>query len=197
MMTLWQRVIGMILVGGALLASGCSRSPRVNFYTLTATAPASAPGAARLEKSIAVGAVTLPEFVDRPQFVLVDGNNRVEILETYRWAESLKNAIPRVLADDLSRQLGTDRVSAYPQQAGSDADYQLTVDFQRFESTAEGVSLDALWTVRTADNQTITGRSRVREARTDSIDTLAPAFSRALAAVSADIAQRIGKELPR
>lgn len=191
-----NRAGGMMLVCGFLLTAGCSRSPRINFYTLTTTTASEVSAPAQVVPSISVGAVTLPEFVDRPQLVIVDGDNRVEILEEHQWAESLKSAIPRILADNLSRLLGADRVSAYPQYAGNEADYRLAVDFQRFEATAATVSIDALWTVHSSGNKSCSGRSRVREARKDGYDTVAAAYSRALAAVSADIARQLRKELP-
>lgn len=190
-----KSTVSMLLVCCLLLAAGCSRSPRANFYTLTALAPPAATVPQRQAPSLAVDSVTLPEFVDRPQLVMVDGDNRVEILEMQQWAESLKNAIPRILADNLSRQLGLDRVAAYPQHAGSDADYRLAVDFQRFEATARSVDLDAIWTVRSTGDAPLTGRSRVHEAHDGGYDSVAAAYSRALATVSGDIARAMPKEL--
>lgn len=190
-----KSTVSMLLVCCLLLAAGCSRSPRANFYTLTALAPPAATVPQRQAPSLAVDSVTLPEFVDRPQLVMVDGDNRVEILEMQQWAESLKNAIPRILADNLSRQLGLDRVAAYPQHAGSDADYRLAVDFQRFEATARSVDLDAIWTVRSTGGAPLAGRSRVHEAHDGGYDSVAAAYSRALATVSGDIARAMPKEL--
>ncbi len=189
-----SKSLTMLLMCCLLLVAGCSRSPRANFYTLTAMAPPATAAPQRQAPSLAVDAVTLPEVVDRPQFVIVEGNNRVEILEMQQWAESLKNAIPRILADNLSRQLGLERVAAYPQHAGSTADYRLAVDFQRFEATARSVELDAIWTVRSTGSAPLTGRSRVHEAH-GGYDSVAAAYSRALATVSGDIARAMPKEL--
>ena len=185
------RAIALLTIFGLLLGSGCSRSPMANFYTLTAMAPPA--GAPKTAPSLAVDSVTLPEVVDRPQFVMTSGDNRVEILEMQQWAESLRSAIPRVLADNLSRQLGLERVAAYPQLAGSEADYHLSVDFQRFEATASTVTVDALWTVRSAAGAPIAGRSRASEPRGEGYDSVATAYSRALAVVSGDIAKGMGR----
>lgn len=189
--------VTMLLLCSVLLAAGCSRSPRINFYTLTATAAADVATPQPSVASISIDAVTLPEFVDRPQFVIVEGDNRVNILELHQWAESLKSALPRILADNLSRQLGADRVSAYPQRAGSSADYHVAVDFQRFEATAAAVSIDALWSVSSVEKKLFSGRTKVRETRKDGYDSVASAYSMALAVVSADIARSIRKELPQ
>lgn len=183
--------VRMVMVSGLLLVAGCSRSPQANFYTLAAMAPP--PASLRLTPSLSVDAVTLPEFVDRPQLVITQGDNRVEILEMQQWAESLKSAIPRVLADNLSRQLGLERVAAYPQQAGSSADYHLSVDFQRFEATTTSVTVDAIWTVRPAGGTGFSGRSRASEPHTGGYDSVAAAYSRALATISGDITQTMQK----
>jgi uncharacterized lipoprotein YmbA len=126
---------------------------------------------------------------------MVGEDNRVEILEMQQWAESLKNAIPRILADNLSRQLGLERVTAYPQHAGNDADYHLAVDFQRFAATTRSVDLDAIWTVRATGRAPVTGRRRVHEAHGGGSDSIAAAYSRALAIVSEDIVRALPKEL--
>jgi len=174
----------------AILA-GCS-SPRVAYYTLNATATPDAP--ALVLGPVAIGPVTLPDALDRPQLVVRTGANRVEILETHRWAESLKSEIPRIIALDLAVLLKPARVSAYPQNAGLDADYRVLVDIQRIEMTAgEGVTLEALWSVRrTGGGSPKTGRTLVSEAvGAAGYDALVAAQSRALVAVSRDLAQSL------
>jgi uncharacterized lipoprotein YmbA len=135
--------------------------------------------------------------VDRPQLVVRVAANRVEILETHRWAEPLKSEIPRLIAENLRRLLGSSRVSSYLQHAGADADYRILVDLQRFESSpGEGVTVEAAWSLRRfAGGASKTGRSLVREP-VDAVgyDPLVAAYSRALLAVSRDLATAIRAE---
>ena len=176
----------------AALPSGCSRSPRAIFYTLNATATPEAVAPAIV--SVAVGPMTLPSLVDQPQLVVLTSTNQVEILEMHRWAEPLKSAIPRIIAADLAALLPLARVSSYPQNAGLDAEYRVQVDIQRLEMTAgKGVNLDALWSVRrSGESAPKTGRSVVSEpAGAAGYDALVAAQSRALAAVSRDLAQSL------
>lgn len=171
----------------ALLA-GCSRSPRVTFYTLSSVSPAAEGGP--LPISVTVGPASLPALVDQPQLVVRSGPNRVEILESSRWAEPLRSGIPRIMAADLTLLLPQARVSAYPQNAGSEADYRVQVDIQRFEMTAgEGVELELLWTVRrTGEGIPKSGRSVVSEpAGAGGYDLLVAAQSRALAVACRDL----------
>ena len=190
-------VIGFTVCLSVAATTGCSRSPRVNFYTLAPSAKPVAAASVRAAYAVAVGPVTLPEFVDRPQLVVRVAANRVDILETQRWAEPLKNGIPRLVAENLSRLLGTERVSSYPQNAGGDADYRVLLDIQRFESMpGESVTVEAFWTIRrTAGETTKTGLTVVREpVASGSYDALVAAYSQALVTVSSDIAQAIRSE---
>ncbi len=181
-----------ILCLTAALLAGCSRSPRVTFYTLSATASSEA--AAPAAVSVAVGPVTLPSLVDQPQLVVRTSLNQVDILEIHRWAEPLKSGITRIIAADLAVLLPQARVSSYPQNAGLDADYRVQVDIQGLEMTAgKGVDLDALWSVRhTGEGAPKTGRSVVSEpVSAAGYDALVAAQSRALAVVSRDLAQAL------
>lgn len=181
----------------AVATAGCSRSPRVTFYTLEPDEQAGTAAAVTTVPAVSVGPVTLPELVDRPQFVVRVAANRVEILETHRWAEPLKSEIPRLIAENLRRLLGSSRVSSYHQHAGPDADYRVLVDFQRFESSpGEAVTVEAVWSLRRATGGTAkTGRSLVREP-VDAVgyDPLVAAYDRALLAMSRDLAAAIMAE---
>jgi uncharacterized lipoprotein YmbA len=180
----------------ALLA-GCSSSPRVTFYTLNVAATNEAP--APPLNSVAIGPVTIPDLLDRQQLVVRTAANRVDILESHRWAESLKSGVPRIIAADLGILLKPARVSAYPQNAGLEADYRVLLDIQRFEMTVgEGVGLEAIWSVRRSDGSVQkTGRTLVSEpASAAGYDALVAAQSRALAAVSRDLARALREAAP-
>jgi uncharacterized lipoprotein YmbA len=167
-----------------LLAACVGTPPRESFFTLDAPEP---PPAAADAPSVAVGPVTIPEIVDRPQIVVRLGPNQVQILEQARWAEPLKVAIARVLAANLAATLGARLAPAH----NADADYHVSLDVQRFESPADAVLIEALWTV-TSRHGRQTGRSVVRQkiAARD-YASLAAAHSAALATMSKEIAAAI------
>ncbi|MDD2310725.1 MAG: PqiC family protein [Desulfuromonadaceae bacterium] len=184
----------MLVVSLAVATAGCSRSPRVTFYTLEPVVQAESTAATTVFPAVTVGPVTLPEVVDRPQLVLRVAANRVNILETHRWAEPLKSEIPRTIAENLRSLLGSSRVSSYLQHAGADAEYRVLVDIQRFEASPEGiVTVEAAWSLhRVAGGTSQNGRSLVQEsAGTGGYDPLVAAYGRALLAVSRDLAGAI------
>jgi len=171
----------------AALVAGCA-SPSSRFYTLSGTAT---PAATPSNVSVAVGPVSIPAAVDRPQIVVRMGPNQVRLDEFNRWASPLQNNIARVVAENLVAMLGTPRVTVSPQTLSADADYRVAIEVQRFESAlGEAATLDAVWTVtRTKDGKAETGRTTLREPSPDKgFDALAAAHSRAVARLSQDIA---------
>ncbi len=178
--------------------AGCGTPAKLNYFTLTAPAPSATASAAR-SPSVYVGPVTIPEAVDRPQMVKRLAANQVEIADLDRWAEPLKAAIPRVLADTLARELGTATMMTSRQSATLTFDYRVAVDIERFDfSASDGAAVDALWTIRAGqDGAPRTGRSQAREnAASGAPEAMAAAQSRALETVAREIAAAI-RTMPR
>jgi uncharacterized protein len=174
----------------AVAAAGCTSAPS-RFYTLNSTATSD--GTTNSNLAIMVGPVSIPGEVDRPQFTVQVAPNRVAVDEFNRWAAPLSENIARVVAGDLSALLGTPRVAAMP-AANFAADYQVTINIQRFETVpGKSVLVDAIWVVRPPSRGTAqSGRTVANEPVPDgSYDSLAAAHSRALAKVSSDIAEAI------
>lgn len=181
----------------AATLAGCA-SPPSRFYTLAAIAGPD--GGAPAAYAVAVDSVSIPATVDRPQFVVQKGPNRVGIDEFNRWAAPLAANIASTLAANLGVLLGTPRVIAGPLAASVDPAYRVTVDVQRFESVpGETVSLEAVWLLRRPGAAAATGgRSALREAvQGEGYEALAAAHSRALAGISRDIAAAIRVEAGR
>jgi uncharacterized protein len=178
----------------AASAAGCA-SPSPRFYTLSGTAAAATPSPSIPSNlSIAVGPVSVPAQVDRPQMVLAKGANQVQLDELNRWAAPLVDNISRVLQADLAQELGTSNVWSQSQTMLATPDVQVVVDVQRFETApGEATMIDVFWTVkRSAGGAAKTGRSLVHEASTaPGVEPAVAAHSRALARVSADIAAAI------
>jgi uncharacterized lipoprotein YmbA len=174
-------------------AGGCGSTPASRFYTLSATHTAAPAMASDL--SVAVGPVSVPVAVDRPQMVVTLNANQVWLDELNRWAAPLAHDIARVVATNLVAMLGTPHVTlSLPTPSAGGVDYRAAIEVQRFESApGEAATLDAVWMVsREADGRSRTGRTATREAASDrSYDALAAAHSRAIARLSQDIADAV------
>jgi uncharacterized protein len=188
----WQCLVRpMIIALGASLMAGCGTSAPSHFYNLDSTAIPS--GLPPVQAAVMVGPVSVPAAVDRPEFVVQVGPNRVELEEFNRWAAPLDDSIARAVAGDLTVLLANPKVTSLP-LADFNPAFAVTINVQQFESVqGQEALLDAVWTVqRTAGGPVQSGRTIAREAvRGEGFEALAAAHSRAIAKVSSDIAAAI------
>lgn len=183
-----SRLFTTVILCASLI--GCASAP-ARFYTLSADLP---PGAQSSQIAVVVGPVSIPAQVDRPQMVITQGPNQVRLEENDRWASPLGDAIASTVAENLAALLGTPRVTLFPDRTTGDSAYGVTIEVQQFESAlGSAATLSAVWTVRRAeDGRTETGRTRIREpAKGPGYEDLAAAHSRALAAMSREIADTL------
>ena len=144
----------LVLLGCVLLLGGCARTPPVSYYQLSAqettrTVPDSA-DAGRIV--IGIGPVRLPEYLDRHQIVTRLTPSRLQLADNHRWAEPLGENIPRVVGENLSALLGTERILLHPWPTSRATDYQLLVEVLHFENESDGAArLVALWSVKGKD----------------------------------------------
>ena len=172
----------------ALLLTACGGAPKDNYYTLTA--PQAPPAGVSNALSIFVGPVLVPEGVDRAPMVIRFGPNQVEVRDDHRWAEALKHAIPRVVSENLMRELGTTRVSWSRLGAGQPTDFKVAIDVQRFDSSLDqGAAIDAAWTITPAKGAPRSGRSTLQEPTLSKDPAgVAAAHSKALERLAKEIA---------
>jgi len=141
---------------------------------------------------VAVGPLTLPDIVDRPQLVVRDSDYAVSVLEQERWAAPLKETLPRLLATQLSAQLPERRFLAASSPALGSANARLAVEITRFDLLRTGgARVSAHWNYRLADTS-IDGDSEGDAAATGrGYEALVDAARRACAALTDDIAAQI------
>lgn len=189
----------LITLLAAIVFVGCGTSPQAKFYTMSPVVPLE-----RVDNKtsfiVAIGPVSIPDMIDRPQIITRAGGNQVTINEFARWAGPLKTEIPRVIAENLTQMLTGAPVYIYPQSAHVKADYKVMFDVQKFDATlGDAATLDVLWSVQpTKGGESIAGRAVVREptGSDKSYDALVAAYTRALTSVSRDIATAIHKTMP-
>lgn len=187
-------------MGLALAITGCaSTSPPARFYVLTplATAPAVAAQNAWI---IGVGPIRLPGYLERDQIVGRAGSNNLQVDEFDRWGGALDRNIADVLAENLSRLLGTDGVVSYPWSSAVRIDYQVALDIRGMERADDGqVHLVAQWRLFQGDGEELLKIRRAEIAEPvagEGYNAQAAAQSRALAALSQEVARSI-QALPK
>lgn len=161
-MIAWKSTLSLTLL---LALNGCGTSPPVQLYQLRADPPGlgSAP-AATASPTWALGPVVLPDYLDRDSIVRTSGQASLVSNPGERWAESLRDAVPRLLQQDLARLRGSESVWRMPLPAGVTAERQLRVEIQRLDADSGGrsVVLQARWTLIDASG---TSKPQVAERR--------------------------------
>jgi uncharacterized lipoprotein YmbA len=160
MRTTWTLTLRNVFATGAIaIALGCGpilapQADKSNFYLLTPAADPPSTQTAAVQSSaggftLGLGPVKLPPYLDRPEVVTRSAPNRLDLSKTDRWGESLQNNFTSVLTRDLSAQLGTQQIVAFPWYSTTHLDLQVQVEVYRFETDAQGsAQLSAKWTIR-------------------------------------------------
>lgn len=141
------------------ISQGCVSTKPSRFFLLSAT---TGPGRTKLQAlpekngniAIAVGPVTVPEYLRRPHMVTRKGPNELVINEFARWAEPLNINISRVISENLSVFLNSDDVYIYKTTAPQNVDYRIRIDFTRFETSTEDDTVLAVnWSILDSDGR--------------------------------------------
>ena len=136
-----------------LTLGSCGTTPPSSFYMLAPVSESEARQASaggHNDVHIGIGPVQFAEYLDRTQIVTRTDNNQVNLADTHRWAEPLQDNFARILAENLSMMVNTDKVSLHPSRNWSDIDYQVVVNVWQFDASRDGkASLVANWSIRT------------------------------------------------
>ena len=180
--------------------AGCSSTPPTAFYTLNSLDdpfPQNSEAGTLSDIVIGVGPIVLPEYLDRPQIVTRSTSNRLDVNEFQQWGGSLKEDFSRVLIQNLSLQLASNRVRVYPSPEPIDLDYRVFIDVQQFDGRlGEGVRLNAVWTLmdeHAGEPLAVRRFDQLAPASEPTYEALVAAHSNALLVLSFMIADAIRK----
>lgn len=145
----------LAVVALAVLAASCSPlAPFPNRNKFFMLSPISQEGASRpstsLDQQIAIGVgpVDFPDYVKRPEVVTRTAPNRIDVSAENRWAGPLDKNFARVLSENLSTLLSTQRVQNYPWNRATPVDYQVMVNVEQFDTDGKQAILIARWSIR-------------------------------------------------
>lgn len=189
----------------ALLSGGCSLltpgpQPKTRFFmlnSLSASGKPAEPLATLPHVAIGVGPIRLPEYLDRRDIIVRTSRNQFELAELNQWAEPLGDTFARVLSDNLSVLLGSDKVVAFPWRSSIPIDYQVVMQVLQLDGLpGEKVVLRARWQVFSGDGKKLHEYAYSvyeEKAEGETIDALVTAESRAAERLSREIAAAIAK----
>jgi uncharacterized protein len=143
---------------------------------------------------LGIGPIKFPGYLDRQQFVTRISQNRFAVAENDRWAEPLEENFSRVLSQNLSILLQTDRIVAYPWVRSQQPTYQVQVEVLRFEPNAEQVvELWARWSIIDNTKKTVSVKETylTQPARDKSTEASVASMSELVSDLSKEIAAAI------
>ncbi|MGY9015806.1 MAG: PqiC family protein [Rhodospirillales bacterium] len=182
----------------ALMVSACggTATPPPNFFVLSTPDGLEAERPAKqgsADLSLGIGPIVLPPHLDRPQIVTKSTRHKLDLDEFNQWAEPLKDNFTRVLAENLSILLGTDRIAIYPWRSSVPVGYQVSVEVVRFDGQLGGDStLIVRWNIfGNGGRKILFTRRSVYTARSNgkSFEAMVSAMSDTVAAFSREIAK--------
>jgi uncharacterized lipoprotein YmbA len=194
-----KHVAALLLTTGTLALAGCMGVTDPTRYYLLAPSPETPHGASHSAISsagVGVGPVLIPAYLDRVQMVTRGAHDEVEISTYHRWAEPLESGIAEVLANNLSAQIGSERIAVFPWRGGVARvlDYQVIVVVLRFDgSPGRQVTLDARWRLLGKEGRELAlRRSTINETLTEAgYQPLVQAMNQAIATLAREIGSEI------
>ena len=196
---MYWRGLHLILLILCLIPAGCiSLNPQPDpsrFFALASLPQIkerNSPGTDAL--TLGIGPVKIPGYLDRAQLVTRVSQNRFAVAENDRWAEPLEENFSRVLGQNLSILLYTDKIVTYPWERNQRPAYQVQVEVLRFEPNAEQlVELWARWSIIDSTKKTISSRESylTHPARDKSTEASVAAMSDVVGGLSKEIAADI------
>jgi len=186
-----------LLVVMALAAGACRlprESPTPRYWLLTpieGTQPVSA-----AERSVGVGPVELPAYLDRRGVVRRTSSNELYVARFELWGQPLRDNFTEVLGQNLGNLVpGLVAVSFPWKGPQQDLDYRVVLKVNRFDAGPDDqVVLDTGWTVHRgmSANWIAGGRKVIREpVQGDEYAAIVAAMSQAVGALSREIAPHL------
>ena len=217
-----SRRLQLLLAAFAFLAAGCATtSSPSRYFMLNALAqkteparsspagdkaslsfqPVSWPGRPKEELIVvAVGPLTIPDSINRPEIVTSDASRQISIHDMERWAGPLDKKVLRVLTDDLDAQLGPEKFTVVvwnpSTQVNIEARYRVMVEVTRFELSKEpggAARFEADWVLYGPQNKVLAMRQSRRQATVTgtNLKALVAAMSQCILEFSGEVAQTI------
>jgi uncharacterized lipoprotein YmbA len=129
------------MLASAPLLAGCSalraQPDTTRYFVLSSVATSRSAPSISFDHAVGIGPVDVPDHLER-QIVTRLANEEIDISDTERWSETLRDSLSRVIRENLVVLLGTERVRIYPWDPSSPPEVAVGIELLRFERTANG-----------------------------------------------------------
>lgn len=133
-----SRIVILLALGFILCA--CGRSKQPEYYMLNPIPAKSAPVDRHAFLTVGIEPIHNPAFTEKPQLMIYDGLNRVQLEEFHQWAESLDKNIKGVIKANLNTLIPGLVMEDAPWDIEFKPDYNLQIDISEFKIDVFGNS---------------------------------------------------------
>lgn len=135
---------------------GCGSSAPTNFYTLQSDTPIKQERGISKTKTLMVGPIEIPKYLEKPQMVLTDSQYQLYYSDFNWWSSPLEDNIKNVMVMNLIGQVPRLHIIEFPGSLTDKPDFRVQVNFLEFDTTTKGVSiLKAQWRLLNKNRQTL------------------------------------------
>lgn len=180
----------------AVLLSGCGgiSKPTAFFMLSPMNVEDIQPLSVKDEISVLVGPITVPAYLDRKQIVVRQPGVQIAVYDFDHWAEPLSHNLRRVVVTNLSSLLASSEVYDIEQRNVPATDYQLSIDIQQFDTTAEGEAiLLAFWALSDKEGQVLKRERSLMKAQSSSSDV--QGYVTALNEITTKFSRKLAEEI--
>ncbi|MCK5852256.1 membrane integrity-associated transporter subunit PqiC [bacterium] len=132
-----------------IFLGGCGTSRPSRFYTLNSMPiPPEKAELSDKQNRITVGIDLndIPAYLNKPQMTVRVSANELKLDEFNRWAETVKDSFPKIIADNFISILPTDKFIVFSRKGIISVDYQIIINVTRFDGApGKSVSLITQW----------------------------------------------------
>ena len=188
--------LAVMLALCAFLAAACATpSAAMRYYLLTPVDASGVPDDRLGDRTVIVGPLQLPGYLDRPQLMVRLPDGELALRELDRWAEPLDAVLVRTLADNLVRRTGSQRIVTFPTAGRVAADQRIIGRVIRFEADATGLAvLRVQWSINDDGGRPLLP-VRIGEYRSQAAGDGSAALVAALSEVLGQFAAELAAEL--
>lgn len=192
----------LLIIFASLIISGCGTNTPSKFYVLTAAEGDLIKNTQNVQEenlSIFIGPLSIPDYLERPQIISFKSSNEIYLDEFNRWAEPLDENIMRILRENISTMIPTNKVYIHSIFRPEETSFKIPILIEDFVMYADSTLIfKAKWGLTKNDevNFLMTKKSFYSEKITGiNYDGLAGAMSKMLGKFSNEISEAIKKEL--
>lgn len=187
----------LLLVSLSILLSACvGKGPKTQYYGLFASSnPPVITSNTGTHKSIGIGPVILPDYLDNPAIVTRTSTQQIRVSGYNAWAGDITNQMTRVITGNLSNTLQNDAVWGFPWDTRSRPEYQVRIVVEEFSGIlGQDITMRFKWSVLNTKTQELINVKR-DELTVSSADSSYNSYVKALNTALNDWSRILAKEL--